>query len=89
MIRKEIVIRNRNGLHARPAAQFVKIAAGGKSEVWVEKDNSRVNGRSIMGMMLLSAEQGSRLTIEVDGPDEDSLWEKIQELINNRFHEEL
>ena len=88
MIRKEIIIRNRNGLHARPAAQFVKLAASSQSEVWVEKEGSRVNGRSIMGMMLLSAEQGARLTIEVNGADEEELWFKINDLVNNRFHEE-
>jgi phosphocarrier protein HPr len=88
MIRKEIIIRNRNGLHARPAAQFVKLAAGSQSEVWVEKEGSRVNGRSIMGMMLLSAEQGASLTIEVNGPDEEDLWSKISDLVANRFHEE-
>ncbi len=88
MIRKEIVIRNRNGLHARPAAQFVKLAASSHSEVWVEKEGSRVNGRSIMGMMLLSAEQGARLTIEVSGTDEEELWTKINDLVNNRFNED-
>ncbi len=88
MIRKEIVIRNRNGLHARPAAQFVKLAAGSQSEVWVEKEGSRVNGRSIMGMMLLSAEQGANLIIELNGPDEEELWTKINELVGNRFNEE-
>ena len=88
MIRKEITIRNRNGLHARPAAQFVKIASSSKCDVWVEKDGSRVNGRSIMGMMLLSAEQGSSIVIELAGTDEDDLWFKLSELINNRFNEE-
>lgn len=88
MLRKEVIIRNRNGLHARPAAQFVKLAATSKSEVWVEKDGSRVNGRSIMGMMLLSAEQGAHLTIEVNGPDEEEILWKINDLVNNRFNEE-
>lgn len=88
MIKREVVILNRLGLHARPAAQFVKIAAGSKSEVWVEKDGSRVNGKSIMGMMLMSAEQGTKITIEINGPDEEEIWNKLYELISNRFYED-
>ena len=88
MIRREIIIRNRHGLHARPAAQFVKIAASSQCEVWVEKDSSRVNGKSIMGMMLLSAEQGARITIEVSGPDEKDVWDRLNELVASRFHED-
>lgn len=88
MIRKEITILNRLGLHARPAAQFVKLAGKSPSSVWVEKDNSRVNGKSILGMMLMTAEQGAKLIVEIDGPDENELWEKIRELVANRFNEE-
>ncbi|MCX7836278.1 MAG: HPr family phosphocarrier protein [bacterium] len=88
MIKREVVILNRLGLHARPAAQFVKIAASSQSEVWVEKDGSRVNGKSIMGMMLMSAEQGTKILIEINGPDEKETWEKLYELITNRFYED-
>ena len=76
------------GLHARPAAQFVKIASKFKSDVYISKNNREVNGKSIMGVMMLAAEMDSELTIMVDGFDQDRAMDALVELINNKFHEE-
>ncbi len=88
MTEKVIEVINSLGLHARPAAQFVKIASLSKSEVFIEKDGVRVNGKSIMGVMMLAAEQGSKLKITVDGPDESELIESLITLFKNKFYEE-
>lgn len=76
------------GLHARPAAQFVKIASKYKSDVYISKNEREVNGKSIMGVMTLAAEVGSKLTIKVDGRDQDEAMDALVNLINNRFYEE-
>lgn len=76
------------GLHARPAAQFVKVASKFKSDVYLSKNNREVNGKSIMGVMMLAAEVGSELTITVDGRDQDRAIEALVELVNNKFDEE-
>ncbi len=76
------------GLHARPAAQFVKIASKYKSDVYISKNNREVNGKSIMGVMMLAAEMGSELTITVDGQDQDRAIDALVELVNNKFNEE-
>ena len=87
-IEKEITIINRLGLHARPAAQFVRIATPYRSEVWVEKEGERVNGKSIMGLMMLAAGQGSTLKIFCEGPDADKLMEALEQLIQQKFNED-
>ena len=87
-IEKEITIINRLGLHARPAAMFVRIASRYRSEVWVEKEGERINGKSIMGLMMLAAGQGSKLTIKCEGPDADKVMEELEELIQQKFNEE-
>ena len=76
------------GLHARPAAQFVKVASKFKSDVYLSKNNREVNGKSIMGVMMLAAEMGSELTITVDGQDQEHAIEALVELVNNKFNEE-
>ena len=68
-IEKEIPIVNRLGLHARPAAMFVRIASRYRSEIWVAKEGEEVNGKSIMGLMMLAAGQGSKLRVRCEGPD--------------------
>jgi phosphocarrier protein len=88
MIQHEVEIINSLGLHARPAAQFVKVAAQSKSEVSIIKDGMRINGKSIMGVMMLAAEKGSKLTIEVEGPDEQEVMVKLVDLFRNKFYEE-
>lgn len=70
MIQKKVEIKNKLGLHARPAAQFVKTASKFKSNVFIGRDDHEVNGKSIMGVMMLAAQVGSFLTITVDGEDE-------------------
>src|SRR5438045_9737296 len=87
-IEKEITIINRLGLHARPAAMFVRIASRHRSEVWVEKEGEQINGKSIMGLMMLAAGQGSKLTIRCEGPDADRAMQELEELINRRFNED-
>ncbi|MEY2481255.1 MAG: phosphocarrier protein HPr [Verrucomicrobiota bacterium] len=87
-IEKEITIVNRLGLHARPAAMFVRIASRYRAEVWVAKEGEKVNGKSIMGLMMLAAGQGSKLKICCDGPDADKAMAELEELIKARFNEE-
>src|ERR1700726_2384155 len=84
---KDISIVNRLGLHARPAAMFVRIASRYRSEIWGAKEGEEVNGKSIMGLMMLAAGQGSKLRIRCEGPDADKAIEELEELINARFHE--
>ncbi len=87
-IEKEITIINRLGLHARPAAMFVRIASRFRSEVWVAKEGEQINGKSIMGLMMLAAGQGSKLIIKCEGPDADKVMEELEELIQQKFNEE-
>src|SRR4051795_11050509 len=84
-IEKEITIINRLGLHARPAAAFVRIASRYRSEVWVEKEGEKINGKSIMGLMMLAAGEGSKLSISCEGPDADKMMEELEELIQQKF----
>jgi phosphocarrier protein HPr len=85
---KDVTIENRNGLHARPAALFVKTSSRFRSEVWVEKDGERVNGKSIMGLMMLAAGKGSVLRITAEGDDAGSVLLELEQLIRTRFGEE-
>lgn len=85
---REVQIRNKYGLHARPAAEFVKLANQYKSEVWVEKDGVEVSGKSIMGVMMLAAERGSRVAIRAEGPDSREAVGALAELVDRGFGEE-
>ena len=87
-IEKEITVINRLGLHARPAAMFVRIASRYRSEIWVEKEGEQINGKSIMGLMMLAAGQGSKLLVRCEGPDADKAMQEIEELISRRFDED-
>src|SRR5207248_150181 len=87
-VEKEIAIVNRLGLHARPAALFVKVASRYRSDVWVKKENEEVNGKSIMGLMMLAAGQGSKLQVRCEGPDAARALDEIEELIKARFNED-
>jgi len=75
-------------MHARAAAQFVQIASGFNSHIEIEKDGRKVNGKSIMGVMMLAAGKGSEVILYADGEDEDESIQKLVELINNRFNED-
>ena len=88
MIQEDIIIQNKHGLHARPAAQLVKIAGKFTSDIKVVKDGLEVNGKSIMGIMMLAAEPGSEITIIIDGEDEQDAMIALKELIENKFYEE-
>lgn len=88
MITKELTIKNRTGLHARPAALLVKTIGKFKSEIFISKDGYKVNGKSIMGVMTLAAESGSIIEISIDGPDEKEALVALEDLINNKFFED-
>jgi phosphotransferase system HPr (HPr) family protein len=85
---KQIKIINKLGLHARPAALLVQKANKFKSEITLEKEGQRVNGKSIMGVMMLAAEQGSMLTISAQGEDEVQAVEALIEIVQSKFGEE-
>jgi phosphocarrier protein len=87
-VEKEITIVNRLGLHARPAAMFVRIASRYRCEIWVAKEGEEINGKSIMGLMMLAAGQGSKLRVRAEGPDAAQAIIDIEELIQSRFNEE-
>ncbi len=88
MIEQSLTITNKHGLHARPAAQFVKIAGKFTSDIKVIKDGLEVNGKSIMGIMMLAAEPGSEIIINVDGEDEKEAFEALSDLIIQKFYED-
>jgi phosphocarrier protein HPr len=87
-VEKDVPVINRLGLHARPAAMFVRIASRYRCEIWVSKEGEEVNGKSIMGLMMLAAGQGSKLHIRCEGPDAAKAIVDLEELINARFHED-
>ena len=87
-IEKDVPIPNRLGLHARPAAMFVRIASRYRSEIWVSKEGEEVNGKSIMGLMMLAAGQGSKLHIRCEGADADKAMEDLEALIKAGFNED-
>lgn len=82
-------IQNRLGLHARPAAEFVKLAGRFSSDVWVEKNEIEVNGKSIMGVMMLAAEAGSEIRIRAAGDDAEAAVDALVDLVASGFGEEL
>ncbi len=86
-IEKVIIITNKLGLHARPAALFVQTANKFVSDVYIEKNGERVNGKSIMGLMMLAAEQGSKITITVKGDDAKEALEALEKLLTDKFGE--
>ena len=87
-VTKELVIENQLGLHARPSAQFVKIANRHQADIWVEKDGEQVNGKSIMGLMMLAAGQGTKLKVSAEGPDAAKALDELETLVRGRFSEQ-
>jgi phosphocarrier protein len=81
----QLVIRNQLGLHARACALFVKAASKFKSEIFVSRDDLEVNGKSIMGVMMLAAEEGATITVRAVGPDEQAALEVLRELVEGKF----
>jgi len=88
LVTTETQIVNRLGLHARAAAKLVSLASTFESSVELEKDGRRVNAKSIMGVMMLAAGQGSTLSLHIDGPDEGQASQQILELIQGYFGED-
>ncbi|MFN2400761.1 MAG: HPr family phosphocarrier protein [Gemmatimonadaceae bacterium] len=87
MVERNVTIVNEQGLHARPAAEIVKTAAKFKSDITMVRDDMEVNGKSIMGVMMLAAEYGSTLVVRADGPDADAAVEAIAALVERKFGE--
>jgi phosphocarrier protein HPr len=87
MQQREAEIVNKLGLHARASAKLTQLAAQHVSEVWLSRNGRRVNAKSIMGVMMLAAAKGSRVTIETDGPDEEAAMQSLLALIADRFGE--
>jgi phosphocarrier protein len=87
-ISRDLVISNKLGVHARPAAMFVKVANRFESDIFVEKDGETVNGKSIMGLMMLAAGPGSRLKVRAAGADASEALNEIEALLKRKFDED-
>ncbi len=87
-ITKELVVVNKLGIHARPAAMFVKIATRFTCDIFVEKDGERVNGKSIMGLMMLAAGPGSKIQVEAAGNDAPQAVTELEALLKRKFDED-
>ncbi len=88
MISREVTVSNKLGLHTRPSALLVKTATKYRSDLTILKDGMEINGKSIMGVMMLAAEYNSRITLQADGVDEEYLINDLLELFNSKFGEE-
>ena len=88
MIERDVAIQNRLGLHARAAAKFVQTASRFKSEVRIRKNGEEVDGKSILGLLLLAASQGTRITIAVSGEDEVDAFAAVERLVERKFDED-
>ena len=88
MTEKEVTIKNRAGIHARPAALIVKVANEFNSEIFMEKSGNKINAKSIMGIITLGAAYNSTLSVTAEGEDEVAAIEAIVQLFENRFEEE-
>ena len=89
MVEREVTVRNRAGLHTRPASMLVRTASQFESEIFLRRDNYEINGKSVIGVMTLAAEQGATLDLIVDGEDENEAVEAIAELFEDGFGEEM
>jgi len=87
MVSKVLTVRNRAGIHARPAAMIVKVANKFKSDFYMEKDDIKINGKSIIGVITLGAGYKSEITILCEGEDEASMAEALEQLFENRFEQ--
>lgn len=88
MVEQTVIIQNKYGLHARPAAKFVEIASRFNADVIISKDGIEVNGKSIMGVLMLAAEKGAKLCLKINGPDEDTAVKELTALLDGKFNEE-
>lgn len=87
MLTQTVKIINKLGLHARASSKFTQTASAFQSDIWVTRNGKRVNGKSIMGLMMLAAAQGTEITLETDGVDEAAAMEALTALINDYFGE--
>ena len=87
MAERSVAVANRNGIHARPAAEIVKLASKFRSEITIVRDDLEVNGKSIMAVMMLASEFGATVTLRANGPDADNAVEQLAGLIATRFGE--
>lgn len=87
MIEREVQVINKNGIHARPAAEIVKVAARYRSDITIGRDDMEVNGKSIMGVMMLAAECGATVVLKAAGPDAEEAVSALESLITSRFGE--
>ena len=87
-ITRDLVVSNKLGVHARPSAMFVKIASKFEADIFVEKDGERVNGKSIMGLMMLAAGPGSRLKVIASGSDATQALNELDALLKRKFDED-
>lgn len=87
MITKTLTVQNKLGIHARPAAQFVRVASRFQADVTVVKDDESVDGKSIMGLMMLAVGWGAEIKVTADGPDEAETIDALEELVNGKFGE--
>jgi phosphocarrier protein len=85
---KELTVLNKQGIHARPAARFVKTANQFASEIFVEKDGEKINGKSIIGLMMLAAGPGSKFTVHASGADAFQALAEIEALVKRKFDED-
>lgn len=88
MVERRLVIKNKLGLHARPAALFVETASRYDANVTINKDGLEVNGKSIMGVLMLAAEKGSEITLRTEGRDEEEVSQALTDLLEGKFDEE-
>jgi len=88
MVERRLVIKNKMGLHARPAALFVETASRYDANVTIDKDGLEVNGKSIMGVLMLAAEKGSEITLRTEGRDEEEVSQALTDLLEGKFDEE-
>lgn len=87
MVKQEVEIINKLGLHARASTKLTQVASQYGAEIWIERNNRRVNAKSIMGVMMLAASRGSKLVLEANGADEQAAVEALIALINDKFGE--
>ncbi len=88
MIEENLLIKNKMGLHARPAAVFVEIASQYESDITVSKEGLEVNGKSIMGLLMLAAEKGSEIQLKVSGDDEKAAFDELKDFLEGKCNED-
>lgn len=87
MVVKQVIVQNQVGLHARPVTFFIQKANEFKSSIWVEKENRKVNAKSLLGVLSLGVARGTEITLSAEGVDETEALEALEELINSNFEE--